>query len=71
MSTNNIKKFMESSSNYITNINRILKIVKSDTFVNFICSDYQGLIVITNKVSSLLDMNTVENYIKNFQEQKQ
>ena len=65
MSTNNIKKFMESSSNYITNINRILKIIKSDTFINFICSNYQGLIVITNK---MLDMNIVENYIKNCQE---
>ena len=56
---------MESSSDHITNINRILKSIKLDIFVDFIYSDHQGLIVTTNKVSSLSDMNTVENYIKN------
>ena len=65
MSTDNIKKFIESSSDYITHINRILKSIKSDTFVNFICTDHQGLIITTNKVFSLSDMNIVENYIKN------
>ena len=65
MSTDNIKKFMEFSSNYVANINRTLKNIKSDTFVNFICSDHWGLIITTNKMSFLLDMNIVENYIKN------
>jgi len=65
MSTDNIKKFMEFSSNHVVNINRILKSNKLDTFVNFIHSKYQDLIVITNKMSSLSDINIVENYIKN------
>ena len=65
MSTDNIKKFMEFFSNHIVNINRILKSIKLDTFVNFIHSKYQDLIVITNKMSSLSDINIVENYIKN------
>ena len=65
ISIDNIKNFIEFSSNYVANINRILKSIKSDTFVDFICSDYQSLIITTNKISSLLDMNMVENYIKN------
>jgi len=65
MSIDNIKKFIESSSNNVANINRTLKSIKSDTFVDFICSNYWSLIITTNKMSSLSDMNMIENYIRN------
>jgi len=65
MSIDNIKKFIESSSNNVANINRTLKSIKSDTFVDFICSNHWSLIITTNKMSSLSDMNMIENYIKN------
>ena len=65
ISIDNIKNFIEFSSNYVANINRTLKSIKSDTFVDFICSDYWSFIITTNKMSSLSDMNMVENYIKN------
>lgn len=66
MSENNISKFMVSLSNHITNLNHT-KCIKSDTFIDFICKDYWGLIVIANKVASPSDMSTIENYIKNVQ----
>jgi len=47
----------------LTEHSRVL--IKSDTFVDFIFSDYWSLIITTNKMSSLSDMNIVENYIKN------
>ena len=64
MSKNNIMVLL---SNHITNLNHTLKGIKSDTFIDFIYKDYWGLIVIANKVASLSDMSTVENYIKNVQ----
>ena len=51
MSSNKIKKFIECSDNYIAN-NRLLKSIKLDTYVNYIHNNHQGLITITNKVSS-------------------
>jgi len=36
ISIDNIKNFIEFSSNYVANINRTLKSIKSDTFVDFI-----------------------------------
>jgi len=33
--------------------------------VNFICQEISGITIITNKVSSLLDLQTIENYVKN------
>jgi len=36
MNNNNKMKFIEDSSNYITNLNRTLKNIKSETMVNFV-----------------------------------
>jgi len=54
-----------SSEEYIANINHALKSIKSDISINFICFDYHGLIVTSNKVVSSSDLGVVENYIKN------
>jgi len=40
ISINNIKKFIESYSNHVANINRTLKSIKLDNFVDLICSDH-------------------------------
>ena len=64
MGNKNIKNFMKSSSKYIININQALKGVKSNTFVNFIHIDYYGLIIMSNQVVSLSDLNIVKKYIK-------
>ena len=65
MSSENIAKSIESSSKHIININRAFKEIKTDTFIDFICSDYHGLIVTSNKVVSSLDLKVVERYVKN------
>ena len=65
MSNDNNIKFMKNSSTHIANINRALRNVKSEIFVDFICSDYLGITVVTNKVSLQLDLQIIEHYIKN------
>ena len=65
ISNDNRIKFIKDSSTYITNINRILKGIKLEVIADFIHFDQAGIIVVTNKVTSTLDLQTIENYIKN------
>ena len=65
MNDNNKKNFIEKSSGHVTNMNSILKNIKSDIMVNFIQGNPKGIITVTNKVASSLNLQTIENYIKN------
>jgi len=65
MDSNNIVKFMSSSSNYIININRLLKNIKSECKADYIRTEKSGIIIVTDKVMSPLDLQTMEKYIKN------
>jgi len=56
INSDNIVKFMSNSSNYITNINRLLKNIKSDCKADYIQSEKSGIIIITDKVVSTLDL---------------
>jgi len=56
MNSNNIIKFMLNSSDHITNINRLLKNIKSDCKVNYIQLEKSSIIIVTNKVASALDL---------------
>ena len=56
---------MKDSSNYVTNLNRILKNIKLDIIVNFIHQEISWITIVMNKVASALDLQTIENYIKN------
>jgi len=62
----NKAKFMKSSSVHIINLNRILKGIKSEVIADFVYSNQTGIIIITNKVVSSLNLQTIEKYIKNF-----
>ena len=64
MSRNNKKNFMEESNAHISNMNRALKNIKSDFLVNFICTNTDSIIIITNKVTISLNLQTIEQYIK-------
>ena len=64
MSSDNKTKFMEESSAHITNMNRVLKNIKSKVIANFIWSNQAGIIII-NKVTLPLDFQTIEKYVKN------
>jgi len=65
MNNNNKMKFIEDNSNYITNLNRTLKNIKSETIVDFIWLENSSITTITKKVTLVLDLQTIENYIKN------
>jgi len=65
MNNDNKAKFMKLSSSYITNLNRALKNIKSEVMVDFICMDQAGITIVTNKVTSSLDLQTIKKYIKN------
>jgi len=49
----------------MSNINRLLKDIKSEIYANFICSNNRSIIITTNNIISTLDMQTIEKYIKN------
>jgi len=55
---------MVLSGKHITNLNCVLKDIKSDVFINFICSNHRGLTIITNKVASPSNLSIVEKYVK-------
>ena len=65
MSLTNTSKSMVLSGKHIANINRVLKNIKSDIIADLIKADQQELIIMTNKVVSLLSLSIIENYIKN------
>jgi len=46
------------------NLGKVLKNIKSDIMVDFICSDLLGIIIITSKVASTSDLQSIKNYIK-------
>ena len=45
-------------------MNNVLKNIKSDVMVDFICSDTVGIIVVTNKVAASLDLQSIEQCVK-------
>ena len=61
----NSAKFIVLSNKHISNINRALKDIKSDTVADFIHAYQQGLTITTNKVALLSILSTIEKYIKN------
>ena len=58
-------QFMKESSAYIVNINRALKNIKSKVIADFAWSENSGIVVATNKVAVSLDLQTIEQYVKN------
>ena len=63
MNSDNKKNFMEESSSYVTNMNSILKSIKLDVMIDFVWVNPRGIIIVTNKVASSLDLQTIENYV--------
>jgi len=65
MSTNNAERVIVQSNTHMSNINRLLKDIKSEIYADFICSNNRDIIITTNNVASTLGMETIEKYIKN------
>ena len=63
--TNNLKKFLSTSSDHVTNVNCTFEGIKSDVIIDFIRSDYRRLIIISNKVVFSSNISIISNYVKN------
>ena len=64
MSVNNSEAIVLQANIYISNINRLLKDVKSKVSANFIYSNNKDIITTTNKTVASLDLSIVERYVK-------
>ena len=60
----NQKNFMKESGTYVVNLNRALKNIKLEVTVDFVYSDMSGIIVVTNKVTNLSDLQAIEYYVR-------
>jgi len=60
MNNDNKTQFIKYSSAHITNINRTLRNIKSEVMANFIQLEQLGIVITTNKVAALLDLQTIE-----------
>ena len=64
MSSNNSEKIMVKANAYVSNLNRFLKRVKSEYFVDFIYTNNKRLLITTNKVVITSNLNIIKKYIK-------
>ena len=65
MNSDNRIKFIAKSSTHISNISQALKNIKSNVKADFVQTEQAGIVIITNKIASPLNFQTVETYIKN------
>jgi len=56
---------VNSAHTHISNINKCLKISKSDIVADFIRITNNGIVITTNKPANDLNLSTIENYLKN------
>jgi len=63
----NAELIVNSAHIHVSNVNKCLKNSKSDTFADFIRSNVNGIVIMTNKPASNLDLSTTEKYLKNIQ----
>ena len=61
---NNAEAIILQANEHISNINRLLKGVKSDVLANFIYSNNKEVVVTTNKTVVTSNLNMVEKYLK-------
>ena len=64
MNINSTNSFIKDSSTHVININSVLKNIKLNIVVDFIHVENKGIIITTNNIASLLDLQTIEKYVK-------
>ena len=65
ISSDNISIIISQANKYISNMNKLLKNIKSDISANYIWSDNKDIIIITtNKTTTMSNINIIEKYIK-------
>ena len=65
MNNKNKNEFMINSSDYIININRLLKNIKSEYKADYIKSEKSSVVIVTDKIALALDFQTIKWYVKN------
>ena len=65
MSAENVFSFMKNLSTNVANINRQLRNAKTDILVDYIRSNSNGIIIITNKVTQPSDLTIIDQFVKN------
>lgn len=60
----NTNSFIKDLSIHVFNISRTLKNIKSSTMVDYICINSKGIIITTNNITILLDLQAIKKYIK-------
>ena len=65
MNNKNKTQFIKEFSTHITNINRVLKNIKSEIIADFVWLENTGIIITTNKVVAPLNLQMIKQYIKN------
>ena len=65
MAKHNTELIVNSAHTHISNINKCLKISKSDIVANFIYITNNRIVIITNKPANDLNLSIIENYLKN------
>jgi len=58
------KRFTKDSATHITNINCILKNIKSSICADYISSDNKSISIMTNNITSNSDLQEIKKYIK-------
>jgi len=64
MNSENIYKVLSKLSDYVTNFNRLLRNIKSNTTADFIRLDSRDIIITMNNVAIQSDLDIIEKYIK-------
>jgi len=64
MKINSTNNFVKDSSTHVININRALKNIKSNVMADFIRSDNKDIVIATNNITSPLDLQAIEKYVK-------
>ena len=56
---------MALSNSHIANINRVLTNIKLDIRADYACLNQNSTVIVTNKIASLLNLQIIENFVKN------
>ena len=58
-------KFIASSSNHVVSLNRAFKNIRLNIMADYIHIEQNSITIVTNKVALFLDLQVIENYVKN------
>ena len=67
MSKTNVDNIIASVTDHITNINRMLKNIKSKVMVDYIQPETTDIIIVSNGIATSSDLQVIKNYIKNIE----